>query len=54
VLREALREQGRRRVTENYTQAAIAQQTVDVYRQILGQTATQPITILNKMIRQRG
>jgi glycosyltransferase involved in cell wall biosynthesis len=37
-LREALRKEGRRRVTERYTQAAIAKNTVEVYRQILGET----------------
>jgi glycosyltransferase involved in cell wall biosynthesis len=37
-LREELRHKGRQRVTENYTQAAIAQKTVRVYRQILGET----------------
>jgi len=36
-LREELRQKGRRRVEEYYTQAAIAKNTVDVYRQILGQ-----------------
>ncbi len=34
-LREDLRQQGRRRVTENYTQAAIARNTVEIYRQLL-------------------
>ena len=37
-LRSELREKGRRRVTEHYTQAAIARNTVEVYRQVLGQT----------------
>jgi glycosyltransferase involved in cell wall biosynthesis len=37
-LREELRQKGRKRVTENYTQAAIAHNTVEVYRQILGET----------------
>ncbi len=37
-LREELRQKGRERVTENYTQAAIARNTVAVYRQILGET----------------
>jgi glycosyltransferase involved in cell wall biosynthesis len=36
-LRQELRQKGRARVTENYTQAAIAHHTVEVYRQILGQ-----------------
>lgn len=35
-LREELRQKGRQRVTEHYTQAAIARNTVAVYRQILG------------------
>lgn len=35
--REDLRQKGRQRVTEHYTQAAIARNTVEVYRQILGQ-----------------
>ncbi len=34
-LREKLRQRGRQRVHENYTQAAIAQNTVNVYREIL-------------------
>jgi glycosyltransferase involved in cell wall biosynthesis len=34
-LRAELRQKGRRRVTENYTQAAIARNTVEVYRQVL-------------------
>jgi glycosyltransferase involved in cell wall biosynthesis len=42
-LREELRKKGRQRVTENYTQAAIAQHTVEVYRQILGEVATEPL-----------
>jgi len=46
-LRSELRQKGRRRVTENYTQAAIASNTVEVYRQVLarrqrGRTAAQP------------
>jgi glycosyltransferase involved in cell wall biosynthesis len=36
-LRETLRQQGRRRVTENYTQAAIAKRTVEVYCQVLAE-----------------
>jgi glycosyltransferase involved in cell wall biosynthesis len=32
ALRDELRQKGRQRVTENYTQAAIAKNTVDVYR----------------------
>jgi glycosyltransferase involved in cell wall biosynthesis len=35
VLREELRQKGRDRVTQNYTQAAIARHTVEVYRQVL-------------------
>lgn len=38
-LREELRQKGRKRVTEHYTQAAIAHNTVEVYRQILGEPA---------------
>jgi glycosyltransferase involved in cell wall biosynthesis len=37
-LRQELRQKGRKRVTENYTQAAIARHTIEVYRQVLGQT----------------
>jgi len=33
-LRDELRQKGRRRVTEQYTQAAIARNTIEVYRQI--------------------
>ncbi len=36
-LREELRQKGRRRIADHYTQAAIAANTVDVYRQILGE-----------------
>ncbi len=36
--REELRQKGRRRITDHYTQAAIAFNTVDVYHQILGET----------------
>jgi glycosyltransferase involved in cell wall biosynthesis len=43
ALREALRQRGRQRVKEQYTQAAIAQNTVTVYRQILGQSAPETI-----------
>lgn len=39
-LRESLRQKGRQRVIENYSQAAIAQHTVEVYREILGETET--------------
>ena len=35
TLREELRQKGRRRVTEQYTQAAIAKNTIEVYRQIV-------------------
>ena len=34
-LREDLRQQGRRRVTEHYTQAAIARNTIEIYRQLV-------------------
>jgi glycosyltransferase involved in cell wall biosynthesis len=37
TLREDLRSKGRQRVVENFTQAAVAQNTVKVYREILGQ-----------------
>jgi glycosyltransferase involved in cell wall biosynthesis len=37
TLRQALRHKGRQRVVENYTQAAVAQKTVQVYRTVLGQ-----------------
>jgi glycosyltransferase involved in cell wall biosynthesis len=37
ALRQALRHKGRQRVVENYTQAAVAQKTVQVYRTVLGQ-----------------
>jgi len=36
-LRETLRQKGRQRVTDHYTQAAIARNTIEVYRQILGE-----------------
>jgi glycosyltransferase involved in cell wall biosynthesis len=37
-IRQGFRQKGRRRVTDHYTQAAIAHNTVEVYRQILGET----------------
>jgi glycosyltransferase involved in cell wall biosynthesis len=37
ALREDLRSQGRQRVVENYTQEAVAKNTVKVYREILGE-----------------
>ena len=42
-LREELCQKGRQRVTENYTQAAIARHTVEVYRQVLGET--EPVSL---------
>lgn len=42
-LRKTLRQKGHRHVTENYTQAAIARNTVAVYRQILGQTESSTV-----------
>jgi glycosyltransferase involved in cell wall biosynthesis len=52
-LREDLRSKSRRRVIENYTQEAVAKNTVNVYRKILGETtdeitdlhAEQPLTV---------
>jgi glycosyltransferase involved in cell wall biosynthesis len=38
ALRKDLREKGRKRVTDHYTQAAIARHTVEVYRQLMGET----------------
>lgn len=37
TLRRELRQKGRQRVTDHYTQAAIARRTVQVYRSVLGQ-----------------
>jgi glycosyltransferase involved in cell wall biosynthesis len=42
ALREELRSKGRQRVVENYTQEAVAKNTVKVYREILGE----PVEIL--------
>ncbi len=42
-LRRDLRQKGRRRVTEQYTQAAIAHNTVAVYRQLLGEVEQFPL-----------
>lgn len=39
ALRGELRRKGRQRVVENYTQAAVAKKTVQVYRTVLGQPA---------------
>lgn len=44
-LREKLRELGRRRVLEHYTQAAVARNTVKVYREILGQSEVEAISV---------
>ena len=43
-LREALRQKGRQRVQDNYTQEAIAQSTIDVYRQVLGYVEPEAVT----------
>lgn len=43
-LRQELREKGRQRVTSHYTQAAIARNTLDVYRQILGERESVRVT----------
>lgn len=45
-LRKSLQEKGRQRVIERYTQAAIAQQTVDVYRLVLGESVPVPKTVV--------
>ena len=34
-LRQELRQKGRQRVSDNYTQAAIAKKTIEVYRELL-------------------
>lgn len=39
-LRQELRRRGRQRVLDFYTQAAVAKNTVEVYRQLLGQSVT--------------
>ncbi|MBN1993425.1 MAG: glycosyltransferase family 4 protein [Anaerolineae bacterium] len=44
-LREELRSRGRQRVVENYTQAAVAQNTAKVYRDILGEAGPGIVTI---------
>ncbi len=44
-LRDDLRNKGRRRVVENYTQAAVAKNTVNVYREILGGTAGEVVNL---------
>jgi glycosyltransferase involved in cell wall biosynthesis len=43
-LREELRHKGRQRVTANYTQAAIARNTVEVYRELLFQPNVEAVT----------
>jgi glycosyltransferase involved in cell wall biosynthesis len=43
--REELRQKGRQRVRDNYTQAAIARNTIEVYRQILGDV--EPVEVTN-------
>ena len=42
--REELRQKGRQRVRDNYTQAAIARNTIEVYRQILGDVEPAEVT----------
>jgi glycosyltransferase involved in cell wall biosynthesis len=44
-LRNDLRAKGRQRVTDHYTQAAIARHTVEVYRQLLGQAELPAVEI---------
>jgi len=44
-LREGFREKGRQRVIDHYTQAAVAKNTVAIYRQILGETAPDVIDL---------
>jgi glycosyltransferase involved in cell wall biosynthesis len=48
TLRAELRQKGRQRVKEHYTQAAIAANTVKVYRQILGETVSEMTTLREK------
>jgi glycosyltransferase involved in cell wall biosynthesis len=47
ALREELRQKGRQRVKDYYTQAAIAKNTVQVYRQILGETIAEVVDLPN-------
>jgi glycosyltransferase involved in cell wall biosynthesis len=47
-LREALRQKGRQRVKDHYTQAAIARNTVKVYCDILGETVPGVTTLLEQ------
>jgi glycosyltransferase involved in cell wall biosynthesis len=47
ALREELRQKGRQRVKDYYTQAAIAKNTVQVYRQILGETISEVVDLPN-------
>ncbi len=44
-LRETLRQQGRQRVIDHYTQAAVAKNTVNVYRQILGEAEPERVVL---------
>jgi glycosyltransferase involved in cell wall biosynthesis len=48
LLREALRQKGRQRVKDHYTQAAIARNTVKVYCDILGETVPGVTTLLEQ------
>jgi glycosyltransferase involved in cell wall biosynthesis len=46
-LRDQLRQKGRRRVIEHYTQAAVAKNTVQVYREVLGEApATETLEVV--------
>jgi glycosyltransferase involved in cell wall biosynthesis len=47
-LREELRQKGRQRVKDHYTQAAIAANTVKVYRQIMGEIVSEVTTLHEK------
>jgi glycosyltransferase involved in cell wall biosynthesis len=47
ALREELRQKGRQRVKDYYTQAAIAKNTIKVYRQILGETISEVADLPN-------
>ena len=50
ALREELRSMGRQRVVENYTQEAVAKNTVNVYREILGQLVEEIADVPEKII----
>lgn len=49
-LREALRQKGRQRVIDRYTQAAVAKNTVTVYRRMLGEVEAEVVGLVEEEV----